>query len=78
MKQTTLIKPAAVEGPGLHKGKKTTVIFNPAPGGSGISVKNSGFTYKLSPALVLDTKRGTTIRYKGSSVHTVEHILSAL
>jgi UDP-3-O-acyl N-acetylglucosamine deacetylase len=78
MKQTTLIKPAAVEGPGLHKGKKTTVIFNPAPGGSGISVKNSGFTYKLSPALVLDTKRGTTIRYKGSIVHTVEHMLSAL
>jgi UDP-3-O-[3-hydroxymyristoyl] N-acetylglucosamine deacetylase len=78
MKQKTLAKQAVVEGPGLHKGKNTTVIFNPAQEGAGIAVKNSHFTYKLSPGLVLDTKRGTTIKYKGSTVHTVEHMLSAL
>jgi UDP-3-O-acyl N-acetylglucosamine deacetylase len=78
MKQTTIIRPAAVEGPGLHKGKKTTIIFMPAPEGSGIAIKHNRFTYKLSPQLVLDTKRGTTIKYKGSTIHTVEHMLSAL
>ncbi len=78
MKQITLKKAAEISGPGLHKGRINTVIISPAEPDAGLLIRNAGFEYSLSPSLVSDTKRGTTIKYKKSVLHTVEHMVSAL
>lgn len=78
MKQTTLKKSVEISGPGLHKGKINRVIISPAETDAGLLIKNAGYEYVLSPALVADTKRGTTIKYKKSILHTVEHMVSAI
>jgi UDP-3-O-acyl N-acetylglucosamine deacetylase len=78
MKQITLKIPVVISGPGLHKGRKNTLTIKPAKAGCGIIIRNCGVEYKLAPELVHDTNRGTTIRYKNSTIHTVEHLVSAL
>jgi UDP-3-O-acyl N-acetylglucosamine deacetylase len=78
MKQLTLKTTAEFSGPGLHNGNKNRVLISPAPAGSGLVIINRGYQYVLNPELVLDTKRGTTIKYKKSVVHTVEHLISSL
>ena len=78
MKQITLKRNAEITGPGLHKGKINSVIISPAEADAGFLIRNAGEEYVLSPALVKDTKRGTTIKHKKSVLHTVEHMVSAL
>lgn len=78
MKQLTLKKSAVISGPGLHKGRINKAVISPAENDAGILIKNSGCIYVLTPALVKDTKRGTTIKHKKSVLHTVEHMVSAI
>jgi UDP-3-O-acyl N-acetylglucosamine deacetylase len=78
MKQLTLKSPFELAGRGLHKGSLSRLVFHPAADDSGIIIKSCGKEFKVSPALVCDTKRGTTIKYKGLKIHTVEHMLAAL
>ncbi len=78
MKQITLKTDAVITGPGLHKGGKNKVTIRPSGADTGIIIKNNGESYVLTPDVVLDTKRGTTIKYGKSTVHTIEHLTSAL
>ncbi|PKL91679.1 MAG: UDP-3-O-[3-hydroxymyristoyl] N-acetylglucosamine deacetylase [Candidatus Goldiibacteriota bacterium HGW-Goldbacteria-1] len=77
MKQLTLKAPFELAGRGLHKGSLSRLVFHPASAGSGITVKCGGKEFKLSPNQVCDTKRGTTVKYKGIKIHTVEHMTAA-
>ena len=78
MKQITLKKAAEISGPGLHKGKINRVMISPSDADAGLLIRNAGCEYVLNPGLVADTKRGTTIKYKKSVLHTVEHMVSAI
>jgi UDP-3-O-[3-hydroxymyristoyl] N-acetylglucosamine deacetylase / 3-hydroxyacyl-[acyl-carrier-protein] dehydratase len=80
--QRTIKEPVSFSGVGLHTGNISTITFHPAP-------ENHGFTFYRTdipnspdvPALadlVVDISRGTTIGLNGTTVHTVEHVLSAL
>jgi len=80
--QRTIAKPATFSGMGLHTGSLTTVIFKPAPPGSGIIFYRTDLEGR--PAIpanvdnVVDVSRGTTIGIGNARVHTVEHALSAM
>jgi UDP-3-O-[3-hydroxymyristoyl] N-acetylglucosamine deacetylase len=78
MMQETLAGSFELSGKGLHKGSVTKLIFRPAPADSGIRVKHNGNEFMLSPSLVFDTKRGTSVKFRGSRIYTVEHMVSAL
>jgi len=77
-KQQTIKSQVAIEGKGLHKGKKSKIIFSPLDVDAGVILKNNGFEYKLDVDFVADVKRGTTLKYKKSTIYTVEHLLSAI
>ncbi len=79
--QRTLAKPARFEGRGLHTGKTAQITVLPAPEDSGISFYRTDLQalIPLTPMGVTSTARGTTLSgEKGASVHTVEHLLSAV
>jgi len=74
MKQTTIARPAALEGIGIHSGSPCRVAFSPAAPNSGIVFIKAG---KRIPALaenVVDTRRGTSL----PGIAVVEHLLSAI
>jgi len=77
MKQTTIKDPFELAGRGLHKGALSRIVFHPAAANTGIILSSRGKEFKLSPALVCDTKRGTSVKYKGVTIHTVEHMTAA-
>lgn len=81
MKQKTILKEVRLEGPGLHFGKKTTLIIKPAKPNTGYVFVRTDIESKPEiPALVeyvSDTSRGTTIAKNGASVSTIEHLLAA-
>jgi len=78
MKQHTIKKDVAIFGIGLHSGKKVSLKFKPAKENSGIVFVRTDLPGK--PRIraeiknVTSTVRGTNL----GSVHTVEHVLSAL
>lgn len=80
--QKTIVKPASYAGVGLHTGSKVTVKFRPARAGSGIRFYRVDLPkkpmVKADIALVSSTRRGTAVRSRGVSVHTVEHILASI
>ncbi len=80
--QKTLKENISFEGKGLHTGVHTKMVLTPAP-------ENTGYVFirtdlpgrpqvKAVAELVSDTSRGTTIEYRGVSISTIEHVLSAL
>jgi len=81
-RQFTLAEACNCEGLGLHTGKPVTMQFIPAPANSGIKFVRTDLagSPSIRPLLehVVDTNRGTIISENGASVHTVEHVLSAL
>jgi len=81
-RQFTLAGSCSCEGLGLHTGKPANMQFIPAPAGSGIVFIRTDLagTPSIRPILdnVVATNRGTIISENGASVHTVEHVLSAL
>lgn len=78
MYQRTIKNKFSIEGKGLHKGKKCNITFLPAKENTGILIRNNGVEYSPSVNYVIETKRGTTLRYKKSIIYTVEHLLSAI
>ncbi len=82
MKQQTLKKTYSFEGKGLHTGRFAHMTVGPAAPSTGIVfVRTDISSDAVVEALaenVTDTSRSTTISRGEVSVHTVEHILSAL
>lgn len=80
MLQKTLKKSYTFTGKGLHTGTFSRIIVSPAAENSGISFRSVrlGTTIPANAYMVSDTSRSTTLSKDGLSVHTVEHILSAL
>ena len=80
--QSTIAAPVAIEGVGLHTGEKVRLEFKPAAPDKGITFIRTDVEGKPQiPALVdyvSDTTRGTTLTRDGVSIHTVEHVMSAL
>lgn len=67
-------------GVGLHSGKAATVRVRPAPAGAGLVFRDqeSGQEIPARAANVSDTSRCTILSLNGTTVQTVEHLLSAL
>lgn len=82
MKQRTLSREVGLKGKALHTGDNVQLTLKPAPAGSGIVFRRSDLhgAPEIRPdiALVTDLVRATTITSGHASIHTVEHVLSAL
>ncbi|MFK7912910.1 MAG: UDP-3-O-acyl-N-acetylglucosamine deacetylase [Pseudomonadales bacterium] len=80
--QRTLKNAIRATGVGLHSGEKVYVTLRPAPADSGIRFVRSDLDNGVEiPALaqyVSDTTMATTLVHQGSSISTVEHLMSAL
>lgn len=81
-KQKTIKKEAIYKGIGLHTGKPCTVKFFPAEANSGVTFVRTDLASRPKiPAkiqFVSEVVRGTTLTMNGHSIHTVEHLCSAL
>jgi len=82
MPARTIAREGRVEGPGLHEGVPTRVVFRPAPPGSGIRFRRSDLpgTGEI-PALARyreERPRRTALVRERAEVHTVEHLLAAV
>ncbi|MCH9610456.1 MAG: UDP-3-O-acyl-N-acetylglucosamine deacetylase [Chlamydiales bacterium] len=80
--QRTLKRPVSYSGIGIHKGKKVSMRFVPAPANSGICFKRTDLpghpTIPANLEYVQQTDRSTTIGIGDCQVHTVEHVLAPL
>jgi len=80
--QKTIKKPVSFSGHGLHTGNLTTVVFRPAPPGTGIVFSRTDLpnkpTIKADIDHVVDVRRGTTLGANGARVLTVEHVLAGI
>lgn len=78
--QKTLKNSAILYGQGLHSGKKSGLILEPLPAGSGIHFAEvSG--HEIVPAhldFVDSTGYATTVKFGDSQAGTIEHLMSAL
>jgi len=73
---------AKVEGTGLHTGARTTAVFKPAAGGSGIVFCRTDLAARPEiPARITEVEavdRRTAIGHGEATIHTVEHLLAAV
>lgn len=78
--QRTLRQNKVLYGMGLHSGGRTGMVLQPLPAGSGIHFHSlpSGESIPAHVSAVGDTDYATTLGQNGSTVKTVEHLLSAL
>ncbi len=78
--QKTLARNTVLYGMGLHSGGRTGMVLQPLPSGSGIHFHSlpSGESIPAHVSAVGDTDYATTLGQNGSTVKTVEHLLSAL
>jgi UDP-3-O-[3-hydroxymyristoyl] N-acetylglucosamine deacetylase/3-hydroxyacyl-[acyl-carrier-protein] dehydratase len=80
--QHTLAKTVSLSGSSLHTGEKVTVTMQPAPVGTGKRFRRLDLpdqpTVQAHIAHVKEVERRTTLVDGAATVHTVEHILSAL
>lgn len=77
--QTTLARPAFVEGPGLHSGASARVILRPAGPGFGVVFRRSdaGEVAARGEA-VSSTNFNTGLGVGAAAVATVEHLMAAI
>ena len=80
LKQKTLRHSVVTSGQGLHSGIKTGLVLHPLPPNSGIQFTgiSADATVRAHLDNVFSTGYATSLRNKGISVATVEHLLSAL
>lgn len=80
MKQLTLRKKTEGVGIGLHKGEPIPFSFHPLEPNSGIVFyRTDTKTYiEAKPENVVNTTMATVIGKEGSSISTIEHLLSAV
>ena len=80
--QTTIARPTAISGIGLHTGQRINMTLRPADAGVGIvfhrKVENQAVTIEATAANVVDTRMATVLGKGDVRVSTVEHLLSAL
>ena len=78
--QRTLRQNTVLYGMGLHSGGRTGLVLQPLPPGSGIHFHSlpSGDSIPARVEAVGDTEYATTLGRNGSTIKTVEHLLSAL
>ena len=69
----------ALEGVGLHSGKRVKVTLSPAPADSGIVFRADGRGEPIpaAPESVVDSHYATTIGAHGARIQTVEHLMGA-
>lgn len=78
--QKTIARSAVLYGQGLHSGKKSGLILEPLPSGSGIHFVGVSES-SIVPAhveFVQSTGWATTVRLGQTQVATIEHLMSAL
>ncbi|MDR1322988.1 MAG: UDP-3-O-acyl-N-acetylglucosamine deacetylase [Candidatus Margulisbacteria bacterium] len=79
MKQKTLARQIVFNGYGIHTAKFAEVIISPLSADSGLIFRSSTLTSKYIYTNVRGEERGTAVLFPdGSSVQTVEHLVSAL
>ena len=82
LKQRTLRKAISTKGVGLHTGARVELALNPAPVDAGIVFRRTDLAKPVEiPARaneVGDTRLSSTLTSGGTSVSTVEHLMSAL
>jgi UDP-3-O-[3-hydroxymyristoyl] N-acetylglucosamine deacetylase len=78
-KQRTLRGRLEFAGVGLHTGRTSRAIVEPAGPGTGLVVRaEGGATFPATAEYVVDTTRATVVGFNGTKISTVEHLLSAL
>ena len=78
--QRTILSSKVIYGLGLHSGRRTGMAIQPLPPNSGIHFVTLPTNTHI-PAFVdsvADTEYATTLSTNGTSIRTVEHLLSAL
>jgi len=82
MKQRTLARTVAIQGNALHTGEAVTLTMKPAGVNHGVVFKRIDLSGapELRPRVdqITDLVRSTTIQVGHATIHTVEHVLSAL
>jgi len=82
VQQTTVAAEAQISGTSLHNGNKVRLTIHPAEADFGIQFRRIDLkdkpTLKAEVALVKQVERSTTLSDGAISIHTVEHLLSAL
>jgi UDP-3-O-[3-hydroxymyristoyl] N-acetylglucosamine deacetylase len=80
--QTTIARPVAISGIGLHTGERINMSLRPADAGSGIvfhrTIGERTVTIEATSANVVDTRMATVIGKGELQISTVEHLLAAL
>ena len=78
-RQTTLAKPAALRGVGLHNGSPVRIVCHPAAADTGVFFRRDGQDIPARPNFVTQTRLSTRLENRsGVAVQTVEHLLAAL
>ncbi|MFM1884201.1 MAG: hypothetical protein RL168_385 [Bacteroidota bacterium] len=82
MTPSTLRNAFTLSGHGIHTGLPCSVQVQPAPVGTGYTFIRTDLDgaepLRLKPSVVTDTDRRTTLSNGSTTVHTAEHLLSAL
>ncbi len=79
MERRTLKRELEIEGFGIHTGKFCKIVLHPAVNDGGAVVFAKGKErIKASPESVVDVRFATVLGRNGTSIRTVEHLLSAL
>jgi len=82
LKQRTLKSPTKTTGVGLHTGARVELGLRPAPPDTGIVFHRTDLSGMPSIAALAanvgDTRLSSTLKGEGTSVSTVEHLMSAL
>ena len=80
--QTTIARPTAISGIGLHTGQRINMTLRPAEAGTGIifhrSIDGHTVSIEATSANVVDTRMATVLGKGDAKVSTVEHFLAAL
>ena len=79
IRQQTIRKQVALEGVGLHSGKRVKITLSPAAADSGIVFRAGigGEPIPAAPESVVDSYYATTIGRNGVRIQTVEHLMAA-
>ena len=82
IKQRTILRENTIHGKSLHTGDEVKLTIKPAPENHGVVFRRTDIygkpEIKPSSELVTDLVRNTTITSGYTSIHTIEHVLSAL
>ncbi len=80
--QTTIARPVAISGIGLHTGQRINMTLRPADAGVGIifhrSLEDRTVTIEACSNNVVDTRMATVLGKGDVHISTVEHLLAAL